>query len=108
MVIAACVGRTTLRARHEALGQSLHLEQAIGAIAVELSLHFRGDGILQAADFPPAFLAVAGISALSALIFLRLPHDAGAELANRLPAPTETTAQRGGCTACSILASMRS
>jgi MFS family permease len=69
---------------------------AIGAIAVEISLHFRGDGVLQAADFPPAFLAVAGISALSALIFWRLPHDAGAELANRLPAPTEPTDQRGG------------
>jgi EmrB/QacA subfamily drug resistance transporter len=60
---------------------------AIGAITVELSLHFRGDGILQATDFPPAFLVVAGISAFSAIIFWRLPHDAGAELANRIPAP---------------------
>jgi EmrB/QacA subfamily drug resistance transporter len=62
---------------------------AIGAITVELSLHVRGDGVLQAADFPPAFLVVAGISALSVLIFWRLPHDAGAELANRIPAPAE-------------------
>jgi predicted MFS family arabinose efflux permease len=62
---------------------------AIGAITVELSLHFRGDGILQAADFPPAFLVVAGISAFSAIIFWRLPHDAGAEMANRTPAPIE-------------------
>ncbi len=62
---------------------------AIGAIIVELSLHFRGDGVLQAADFPPAFLLVAGISALSAIIFWRLPHDAGAEMANRTPVPAE-------------------
>jgi EmrB/QacA subfamily drug resistance transporter len=79
------------------VGQQLAVSTgvALGAMAVELSLRFRGDGILQAADFPPAFLAVAVISALSVLIFMRLPHDAGAEMANRLPAPTETTEQRG-------------
>ena len=38
-------------------------------------------------DFPPAFLAVAAISALSALIFARLAPDAGAEMADRLPTP---------------------
>ena len=48
------------------------------------------------ADFPPAFLVVAAISALSVLIFARLPPDAGAELANRMPAPTETSDQRAG------------
>ena len=51
---------------------------------------------LSAADFPPAFLAVAAISALSVFIFARLSPDAGAELANRLPAPTEPSDQRVG------------
>jgi len=80
------------------VGQQLAVSTgvAVGAMAVELSLRFRGDGILQAADFPPAFLAVAAISALSTVIFWRLSPDAGAELANRLPAPSEPTDQRGG------------
>jgi hypothetical protein len=51
---------------------------------------------LQAADFPPAFLAVAAISALSVLLFARLSPDAGAEMADRLPTPAETSDQRAG------------
>jgi MFS family permease len=80
------------------VGQQLAVSTgvAVGAMAVELSLQFRGDGILQAADFPPAFLAVAAISALSTVIFWRLAPDAGAEMANRLPAPSETNDKRGG------------
>src|SRR5581483_11975078 len=35
---------------------------AIGALAVELTVYFHGSNTLQAADFPPAFLAVAAIS----------------------------------------------
>jgi len=69
---------------------------ALGAMAVELTVYIRGGGPLQAADFPPAFLAVAAISALSALIFARLSPDAGAEMADRLPTPAETADQRAG------------
>jgi EmrB/QacA subfamily drug resistance transporter len=69
---------------------------AIGAMAVELTIHFKGGGPLQAADFPPAFLAVAAISALSVLIFARLSPDAGAEMADRLPTPVEPSDQRAG------------
>jgi EmrB/QacA subfamily drug resistance transporter len=69
---------------------------ALGALAVELTVRFRGNGVLQANDFPPAFLAVAAISALSVFIFARLSPDAGAELAHRLPAPTEPSDQRVG------------
>jgi EmrB/QacA subfamily drug resistance transporter len=69
---------------------------AIGAMVVELTVYMRGGGPLQAADFPPAFLAVAAISALSALIFARLSPDAGAEMADRLPTPAETADQRAG------------
>jgi EmrB/QacA subfamily drug resistance transporter len=69
---------------------------ALGALAVELTVRLRGDGPLHAGDFPPAFLAVAAISAVSMLIFMRLPPDAGAELADRTPTPAETSDQRVG------------
>ena len=36
---------------------------AVGAMAVELTQHFKGGGALQAGDFRPAFLVVAAISA---------------------------------------------
>jgi hypothetical protein len=80
------------------VGQQLSISAgvALGAMAVETAMRLRGDGTLLAADFPPAFLAVAAISALSALIFARLSPDAGAELADRVPAPTETSDQRVG------------
>jgi EmrB/QacA subfamily drug resistance transporter len=69
---------------------------AVGAMAVELTLYLRGNGPLQAQDFPPAFLAVAAISALSVLIFARLSPEAGAEMADRLPTSAETSDQRAG------------
>ncbi len=80
------------------VGQQLSLSSgvAVGALAVQLTVQLHGGGPLAAADFPPAFLVVAAISALSVLIFAQLPPDAGAELANRLPAPTETSDQRAG------------
>jgi EmrB/QacA subfamily drug resistance transporter len=68
---------------------------AFGALAVEITVALRG-GTLEARDFPPAFLAVAAISALSAIIFARLSPDAGAELTDRTPAPTEPSDQRIG------------
>ncbi|MGE0061199.1 MAG: MFS transporter [Xanthobacteraceae bacterium] len=77
------------------VGQQLSLSAgvAVGALAVHLTILTRGGdpaASLQAADFPPAFLLVAAISAISVLIFARLPHDAGAELANRTPNAVET------------------
>jgi hypothetical protein len=39
---------------------------------------------------------VAAISALSVLLFARLSPDAGAEMADRLPTPAETSDQRAG------------
>jgi hypothetical protein len=69
------------------VGQQLSISSgvAVGALAVELSVRFHGHAVLLASDFPPAFLAVALISVTSVLVFMKLPHDAGAELANRLP-----------------------
>jgi hypothetical protein len=69
---------------------------AVGALAVELTVRFKGSETLGADDFPPAFLAVAAISALSFFIFWRLSPDAGAEMADRLPGPTESSDQRIG------------
>ena len=62
---------------------------AFGALAVELTLHVRAQPNLTAADFPPAFIAVAVISAASIFMFARLSPDAGAELANRATAKAE-------------------
>jgi predicted MFS family arabinose efflux permease len=80
------------------VGQQLSISAgvAIGALAVELTVRFRDSGPLAAADFPPAFLVVAAISGLSALVFSRLSPNAGAELANRIPTPTEVSDQRVG------------
>jgi EmrB/QacA subfamily drug resistance transporter len=73
------------------VGQQLSVScgVALGALAVEMTVAFRGHGAASiiAADFPPAFLMVGAISALSALLFAQLGPDAGAELANRLPNP---------------------
>jgi len=69
---------------------------ALGALLVELTVHLKGDQPLQASDFPPAFLAVGLISALSVLIFLTLSPDAGAEMTARGPEPVETPQERAG------------
>jgi len=69
-----------------AVGQQLSLSVgvAIGAAALELVRHPEAaGGALAATDFPLAFLTVAGISALSAAIFLKLPGNAGENLVGR-------------------------
>jgi MFS family permease len=75
---------------------SLSTGVAVGALVVDITLHVTRHRGLTAGDFPAAFLFVAAISASSALVFARLPPDAGAEMANRLPAPNESAAQRVG------------
>ena len=72
-----------------AVAQQLALSSgvAIAAAFVELARRFAPDGAISYQIFSPAFFAVATISASSALIFLRLPRDAGAELARRTGAP---------------------
>ncbi len=75
-----------------AVGQQLSLSAgvALGGATVELTVWDKASATITAADFPPAFLLIAVISGLSALIFARLPADAGAELAHRTP-PGEKT-----------------
>lgn len=67
---------------------------AIGAMTVELTVHLKGTTGLQASDFPPAFLAVAFISALSVFFFVRLSPDAGAEMSARIPTVAEPAEPR--------------
>jgi len=68
------------------VGQQLAISAgvAIGALMVDLSLGWRGASEFTAADFTPAFLIVAAISASSAFVFWRLPADAGAEMSGRV------------------------
>jgi hypothetical protein len=63
---------------------------ATGAIILHATMAARGGGALAAGDFAPAFLAVGACAALSALAYLRLPGDAGAEVSgHRPPAATQ-------------------
>jgi uncharacterized membrane protein len=50
---------------------------------LQLTLNFRGGRDLTIADFGPAFIIVGIISALPVFTFLRLPRDAGEEVAGR-------------------------
>jgi MFS family permease len=67
---------------------------AIGALTVQLVLGMRHEAALSAADFPPAFLVVSAISALSIFMFARMPANAGDELTGKAiipaPGPAET------------------
>ena len=66
---------------------SLSTGVAVGALVVETTLRLKHGTAIGAADFPPAFLVVSLLTAAAALIFMRLPLDAGAELAGRVSAP---------------------
>jgi EmrB/QacA subfamily drug resistance transporter len=69
---------------------SLSVGVGTGALLLHLTLAARNGTALGAGDFAPAFLCVATISALSALVFLPLAADAGAEVRGRRvagPAP---------------------
>ena len=72
---------------------SLSVGVSIGALAVEF---MRGsDPQIVAADFPPAFILVAILSALAIIPFLRLPPDAGAEMSGHgQPRPDPVTLAR--------------
>ncbi len=81
-----------------AVGQQMSLATgvAIGALSVELMVRFNEQATITAADFPVAFVAVGLIAMTSALVFVFLSPHAGAEMANRMPVPTENSDQRVG------------
>ncbi|HEY2243124.1 MAG: DHA2 family efflux MFS transporter permease subunit [Xanthobacteraceae bacterium] len=62
---------------------SLSTGVAVGALVVELTLRLKHSTTMGINDFPPAFLFVGLLSASAVFIFMRLPPDAGAELAGR-------------------------
>jgi EmrB/QacA subfamily drug resistance transporter len=66
---------------------SISIGVAIGALVVDLTLAARGHTVITAADFQPAYLIIALISASAVLLFAQMPPEAGAELARRPPAP---------------------
>jgi EmrB/QacA subfamily drug resistance transporter len=74
---------------------SLSAGVAVGAMVLHATVSY-GGGVEQihADSFMPAFLAVGVTAMLSAIVFLRLPHDAGAEVSgHRLVAPTQRLSQ---------------
>jgi EmrB/QacA subfamily drug resistance transporter len=72
---------TTLTSVNQQL--SISAGVAVGAFSVESTMMLRGMTELSAADFGPAFLVVALISATSAWFFWQMPDDAGAEISGR-------------------------
>lgn len=53
---------------------------ALGGGALEMAHRLRGGGTLELADFHVAFYVVAAISAVSILLFMRVPRNAGHQL----------------------------
>ena len=69
---------TSIASMTQRLAQSLGI--AIGAYALELSSLAQGHSSIVAADFPPAFIAIGVLAALSALFHRRLTRSAGTEV----------------------------
>ena len=69
---------TSVSSMAQRLSQSLGI--ALGAYALQLSSTAQGHADIVAADFWPAFLAIALVSMVSAFVHLRLPASAGAEV----------------------------
>jgi fucose permease len=64
---------------------SLSIGVGTGALLLHLAVAARGGDQLAAGDFAPAFFVVACLAALSALVYLPLAPDAGAEVSGRPP-----------------------
>jgi MFS family permease len=62
---------------------ALSMGVAIGALVLEVERVGRHSNQVVAGDFPTAFILIATIAASSALIFARLPKEAGSSLAVR-------------------------
>lgn len=56
---------------------------AVGAATVEATMAFRKGPEIIAQDFGPAFLLMGAISMTAAIVYMRLPADAGASLASK-------------------------
>ena len=76
---------------------------AVGAFCVEATIVLRHVGELTAAEFPPAFIVVAIISAVSAYFFWQMPDDAGHEISGRKA--VEISSRKGAAKAAAKAAS---
>jgi EmrB/QacA subfamily drug resistance transporter len=76
---------------------------AVGAFSVESTMMLRHVSELTAAEFPPAFLVVAIISAVSAYFFWQMPDDAGHEISGRKA--VEISSRKGAAKAAAKAAS---
>lgn len=56
---------------------------SVAALGLETMQHLTGDTAVKASHFTPVFMGLAIITAAAALIFARLPADAGAELLSK-------------------------
>jgi MFS family permease len=74
---------TSVASMAQRLSQSLGI--VVGAYALELSSRAQGHASIVAADFPPAFIAVAIVAALPALFHRRLVPAAGTEVSGHSP-----------------------
>ena len=81
-----------------AVGQQVSLATgvAVGALTVEIVVRMKDQAAIMASDFPPGFLLVGLIAASSAFVFMLLPANAGAEMANRVPPTVAPTDPRTG------------
>ena len=66
---------------------SLSIGVGLGALVLHTVVTLRGGAEAAAADFAPAFVVVGLFCASAALVFRRLPPDAGAEVSGRRTAP---------------------
>ncbi|HKD67660.1 MAG TPA: DHA2 family efflux MFS transporter permease subunit [Candidatus Binataceae bacterium] len=62
---------------------SISLGVAIAALALRVGMTLHHSRVLTARDIVPAFLLTGGLGLLGSIVFLPLPHNAGAELAGR-------------------------
>jgi EmrB/QacA subfamily drug resistance transporter len=78
---------------------SLSIGVGTGAFILHLTAGASGDAKLSAIDFMPAFFAIGAIATLAALIYRRLPGDAGREVSGHrqaLPTSPEASELRVG------------
>jgi EmrB/QacA subfamily drug resistance transporter len=76
---------------------------AVGAFSVETTMLVHHVSELSAADFAPAFIVVAIISAVSAYFFYQMPDDAGHEISGRKA--VEISSRKGAAKAAAKAAS---
>jgi EmrB/QacA subfamily drug resistance transporter len=76
---------------------------AVGAFCVESTMMLRHVSELTAAEFAPAFIVVAIISAISAYFFYQMPDDAGHEISGRKA--VEISSRKGAAKAAAKAAS---